>query len=262
MEHPEEMNGRYPSGDEAEGVEQTGLSFMTQDEVNAFHDLAGDNDLLPAPGGEIIYHEAPVIPDTTSTVVVVVDEDGNEDREQSAALTELLDSMGYQRPEVEGASATDLVCALDDIAEKIGSIDADIEQAAAIAERRTSVIRDWFEEQVAGPRRRREWLIAEARRISEAARALIFGKKKSRSMPHGVVKFTQGKGSIEIYDEKKAIAFAEKHGIPVQTKKVVSKDDLRAYIDSVGEVSAIDDAGFRLVPSPENFSFQAKPERP
>lgn len=234
-----------------------------------------DTEMLPFPGGEPTASDLITEPENMSSdeinALLAEDaepepepENGTETEEVVAQRTkELLDEMygaiGYTRIDLELADKAHLAVALDEIMEKIGTLQAEINLTADIADRRTRVIQEWFDEQVAAPRRRVAFLIVEAERISRACRTDIFGKKKSRVLPHGTVKFTQGSGSIIIDDEAKAVAFAEANTIPVETKKVVGKKDLHQFIASKGDGefdAAV--AGFRLEPSEEKFSIQVR----
>lgn len=228
------------------------------------------DELLPFPGAADRPNEVHMHPADAAEMGILVaagvDVDESEAAYRERLLTELYETTGFQPTELSDADKAAMDCALDDVLQHIGILQAQIGHTATIAERKARVIQDWFEEQVAGPRRRIAFLEGEAKRIAEHIRPHTFGKKKSKDLPHGVVKFNQGKGSVVVDDVKKAVAFAKQKNIPVATVETVGKDDLREFIKSVGEDTFAKDhadkAGFRFEPGVEKFSLTARLPEP
>lgn len=147
-----------------------------------------------------------------------------EDREREAFIRS-LDTF----PVSDDATTTDVV--LDHYLEQLREREAEIARNREVAERRKAMIDQWLSDALAGHEREAKWL---RQQIEAFARDYDFGRRKSRSLPHGTIGYRARPDTLEIVDPAAALAFAKAYGL--ETKETVNKTPLLQYFKAGGVV--------------------------
>jgi hypothetical protein len=148
-------------------------------------------------------------------------------------------------PADDSQATLDLV--IDRYFEMIAERDAKIAVNAEIARRKIEMIQKWEQDANGAFERENQWLWNTIRGLT---RSYDYGKKKSRTLPHGEFGNRWQGPTIEIVDMDKAVAFAESKGLEI--KKTVNKTPLLKHLEATKEMPA------GCVPVPGEDRFFAK----
>lgn len=171
------------------------------------------------------------------------------DHEAEAFRAELQAGM----PEGEALGMAE--ARVDYLLERIGQEQERIDRINAAASARIEMIRQHAEDEAAKVQRRIGYVEAliRAQLPGDGATYKKLYGKKSVSLAHGEVGFRVKPAGIEITDKGKALAFAEKNGLPIKVEKSVGKTALKEFVMRAGEDPNPGDDGFEFVPASESF---------
>lgn len=166
----------------------------------------------------------------SAEALAAADDDWERQQEQEReAFFRSLDLGFAVAEDIDDPVNTDV--AVDFYLERLVEREAEIARNGEIAARRKAMIDAWLQEANAQHEREAAWLRLQ---IEAFARTYDFGKKKSRSLPHGTFGFRTRAGTLEIQDMPAAVAFAEANELEV--KKTVNKTPLLAHFKATGEI--------------------------
>jgi len=139
---------------------------------------------------------------------------------------------------------------IDWLMERIAKRRGVIADNNATAAQRAAQIEDWRQGENAKIERSVDWFNYQIRLLLPADGAEFKDQygKKSRTLPFGTVGFKAHPSTLEVFDEERALAWAEARGLEIKTKRTVSKTTLKK---ALGDERSGD--GFEVITHPDDF---------
>lgn len=147
---------------------------------------------------------------------------------------------------------------VDRLLGQLRQVDKEAARDLRLIKERQRELDDYKATRAAVHQKRADWLEQQALVL---ARAMPYVGRQSRVLPNGSVGYTKGQDKVEIKDEEVAVRWAEQHEVPVQVKKTVYLNDLKAYAKQHGGVLP-EGSGAIVVPAPEKVYYVRLPKAP
>lgn len=122
---------------------------------------------------------------------------------------------------------------LDRYLEALAERERTIAENRRVADARKAMIDRWLQSENARIEREASWL---TRQIEAFAFDYDYGKKKSRSLPHGTFGIRRSPDRLEIVDESAAVDYAVDCGLQEAIKYSILKTPLLKHLKATGEI--------------------------